>query len=430
MNIRAIEPTIVPDFTRQKVAAYARVSTGKDEQLESVAAQIDYFKRLIQSQPLWEFAGVFADEDISGTKAERPEFRRLLELCRQGKIDRILTKSISRFARNTVDLLTIVRELRALQIEVCFEREKIDTLSSDGELLLTLLASFAQEESRSISLNKRWSVQKQFEQGEIVGVAHLYGYDILKGELVINSHEAEIVHMIVQDYLAGSSSKTIADKLNLMGEKRKGGGFWKPHDISLLFKNEKLTGNAILQKTFKDDAISPKLHRNKGQKPKFYAEGTHEGILTADEFAVLRMEVEKRTSKPKTKPDPVHPFRGHIVCGQCGAPFNRKKTKTCVFWRCARNLGMREGHCSIQGVPEQELERMVASALPDGSFTAQDFNAQIDYLEVLENHQVRIVLKTGEKNVQEWKERSRAESWTAEMRAEASKRDRERREKR
>lgn len=267
MNIRAIESTIVPDFTRQKVAAYARVSTGKDEQLESVAAQIDYFKRLIQSQPLWEFAGVFADEDISGTKAERPEFRRLLELCRQGKIDRILTKSISRFARNTVDLLTIVWELRARQIAVCFEREKIDTLSSDGELLLTLLASFAQEESRSISLNKRWSVQKQFEQGEIVGVAHLYGYDIVKGELVINSHEAEIVRMIVKDYLEGSRSKTIADKLNLMGEKRKGGGFWKPHDISLLFKNEKLTGNAILQKLLRMMPFLPNSTAIKAKSP-------------------------------------------------------------------------------------------------------------------------------------------------------------------
>jgi site-specific DNA recombinase len=190
------------ETNRKKVAAYARVSTGKDAMLHSLSAQVSYYSRLIQQRADWEYIGVYADEGISGTKENRENFQRMLEDARLRKIDLILTKSISRFARNTLLLLETVRELKDLSIAVYFEREKINSLTADGELMLSLLASFAQEECLSARENSRWSIKKRFEKGEIVGMAHLYGYDYIDGRLVINDEEAEIVRMIYRDYLS------------------------------------------------------------------------------------------------------------------------------------------------------------------------------------------------------------------------------------
>jgi site-specific DNA recombinase len=203
-----------------KVAAYARVSTGKDAMLHSLSAQVSYYSRLIQEKPNWEYVGVYADEGISGTNETRQNFQRMLDDARLGKIDFILTKSISRFARNTVLLLETIRELKELGIAVYFEREKINSLTADGELMLSLLASFAQEESLSARENSRWSIKKRFEKGEIVGMAHLYGYDLVDGKLVINDKEAEVVRMIYRDYISGMQSGEIIKKLNALAFQR------------------------------------------------------------------------------------------------------------------------------------------------------------------------------------------------------------------
>lgn len=409
-----------------RVAAYARVSTGKDAQLQSVAAQVDYFKKKILSNPLWEFVGVFADDDQSGTKANRPEFQAMLERCEAGEIDLILTKSISRFARNTVDLLNVVRKLKEKKIAVYFEREHIHTTTAEGELLLTLLASFAQEESRSMSQNKRWSVQQQFQRGEVVGVSHLYGYRIKDGELQVEPHEANVVRMIYRDYLSGMSSKEIAAKLNQMGERRTRGGAWKPNDISKLFMNEKHTGNAYLQKTYKDDQVSPKLHRNHGQKPKYLAEGTHEPIIDEDTYRAVRAEVERRTSPKRSKQANVYSFSRRICCAACGANFSRKKTRTEIFWRCGRNLGNVEGKCQMKGVPERVLESLTAEVLGADAFDPLLFHEKIAYIEVAENNLVIFQLRNGTTIPKAWKARSRAESWTPEMRERARQKNEER----
>ena len=190
---------------RKRVAAYARVSSGKDAMLHSLAAQVNYYSELIQRNPEWEYAGVYADEGLTGTKENRAEFQRMLRDCRDGKIDRILCKSISRFARNTVTLLETVRILKEMGISVYFEEQRIDTLSGDGELMLTILASFAQEESRSVSENCKWRVRKKFEQGISTGF-RMYGYDVQNGSFTIQPEEAEVVRRIFRMYLDSMAS--------------------------------------------------------------------------------------------------------------------------------------------------------------------------------------------------------------------------------
>lgn len=426
MKIRKIEKNRHLSLQRKQVAAYARVSTAKDAQLHSLDTQVDYYRHKIASVPSWDFAGVFVDGGMTGTKRDRKGLEELLDLCREGKIDLVLTKSISRFARNTVDLLNIIRELKELGIAVFFERENINTLSADGELMLTLLASFAQAESISASLNKRWSIKRQFSEGDIVGVSHLYGYDIIDGELIINEHEAKIVRMIYRDYLSGMQSSEIVAKLNKMGEPRKGGGRWKPHDISCLFRNEKHTGNAILQKTFKADPITKRLKRNKGQKKKYYVENSHEAIVSIDTYKAVQEEVKNRTSNKSPVKPHKKPFTGIMFCGKCEKPFNRKKTKARTFWRCSTNLGNREGYCDMKGIPEETLEALCCEVLNMDSFSSDQVKERISRIVVPAPNEIIFTLQNKKEIRKRWKDRSRSESWTKEMRAEVSRRNRER----
>ena len=414
------------ETTRTKVAAYARVSTGKDAMLHSLSAQVSYYSRLIQQRADWEYVGVYADEGISSTKENRENFQRMLEDARLGKIDLILTKSISRFARNTLLLLKTVRELKDLGIAVCFEREKINSLTADGELMLSLLASFAQEECLSARENSRWSIKKRFEKGEIVGMAHLYGYDYIDGRLVINDEEAEIVRMIYRDYLSGMQSGEIVSKLNALGIPKKLGGKWKPNDIARFF-NEKHTGSALLQKTYLDDAVCPKKHINRGEKDFYLAEDTHEGIIGKETYKAVIEEVKRRTSN-KNPPEtiPKYPFRGMIRCGNCGANFQRKKTKTEVFWRCATNLGQKDYKCSMKGVPERILEELAVKALLLTEFDSDIFREKVKEIIIPEANKVRIILRNGKEKEYSWQDRSRSESWTAEMRAKAARKTLER----
>lgn len=208
MRVRIIEPTAKKPIQKKRVCAYARVSTEQDKQGESLENQMTYYENLISSNPEYDYVGVFADRGITGTKDSRPEFQRMLNLCREGKIDLIITKSISRFARNTVVMLQTVRELKDIGVEVRFEKENIQTLSGDGELMLTVLSSFAQEESKSVSDNIKWRYRKKFENGELViNTQRFLGYDKdAAGNLVINPKEAEIVKRIYTEYLAGDGS--------------------------------------------------------------------------------------------------------------------------------------------------------------------------------------------------------------------------------
>ena len=220
---------------RKRVAAYARVSMEKDAMLHSLAAQVSYYSERIQRNPEWEYAGVFADFGLTGTKETRPEFQRMLKECREGKIDMILVKSISRFARNTLALLNTVRELKGLGIGVYFEEQKLDTLSGDGEFMLTILASFAQEESRSVSENCKWRIRKKFEQGIPTGFG-MYGYEVRNGSFAIKPEEAEVVRRIFQMYLEGMGSVKIMKLLTEEGVPAPLGGLWNASVVMEMLK--------------------------------------------------------------------------------------------------------------------------------------------------------------------------------------------------
>lgn len=283
MQIRQVKPD-APTPRRKRVAAYCRVSTGKDAMLHSLSRQISHYSAYIQRQPGWEYAGVYADEAYTGTKGDRPRFRQMLSDCRAGKIDLILTKSISRFARNTVTMLETVRELKALGIDVYFEEQNIHSMSGDGELMLTILASFAQEESKSVSDNCKWRIRKDFSEGKPMNLMLLYGYRSVDGQIVIDEDEAAVVRDVFKAYLDGAGSSRIAARLRETNTPRRLGGTWTGNHVVEMLTNEKYTGDALLQKTFVEDHLTKKQRRNTGQLDRFYAENTHPAIIDRETF--------------------------------------------------------------------------------------------------------------------------------------------------
>ena len=266
--IRKVKPAAaMPRLER--VAAYCRVSSGKDAMLHSLSAQVSHYSEFIQRRPGWAYAGVYADEAMTGTKDDRPEFQRLLADCRAGKIDRVLTKSVSRFARNTVTLLETVRELKKLGVAVYFEEQNIDSLSGDGELMLTILASFAQEESKSVSDNCKWRIRKDFSEGKPMNLPLLYGYRREKGRIVIDEREAEIVRFIFRSCLNGMGKGRITEALREQGVPCRLGGEWQTETVGGILKNEKYTGDALLQKTYIENHLTKRKCFNRGELPQY-----------------------------------------------------------------------------------------------------------------------------------------------------------------
>lgn len=296
MRVRIIAPTEETKETKKRVCAYARVSSEHEKQGESLENQISYYERYIKANPEYEFAGVFADRGISGTIENRPWFKRMLELARQGDIDLIITKSISRFARNTAIMLQTVRELREIGVEVRFEKENINTLSGDGELMLTVLSSFAQEESKNVSDNLKWRVKKKFERGElIINTTRFLGYDKDdNGNLVINQNQAKVVKRIFNDYLEGKGVFTIAKELNADGISTVAGGRWHESTVLNILKNEKYKGDAILQKYYTPDHLKKGTVPNNGQVESYYIEDNHQPIVTKEMWEAVSVEMKLR----------------------------------------------------------------------------------------------------------------------------------------
>ncbi|MBM7824674.1 DNA invertase Pin-like site-specific DNA recombinase [Arcanobacterium pluranimalium] len=277
-NLRVIPAKPVRPAKR-KVAAYARVSTEQERQLSSIAAQVSHYSRLIQTTPGWDYAGVFIDEGITGTSTKnRDGFNNLMTAAREGHIDLILTKSISRFARNTLDLLEAVRELKSLGVAVRFERENIDTATADGELLLTLLASFAQEESRSTSINVKWGIRKKYAHGGLHS-RQPYGYRYHNGELHIVEHEAAVVKRVFDGYLAGVSPEAIATQLNAEGVQSRRGEKFHSGWLRAMLENETYTGSVILQKQYRATIADAYCQTNTGQLPRYLVTDSHPAII-------------------------------------------------------------------------------------------------------------------------------------------------------
>ena len=311
---------------KKRVAAYARVSTDQDMQQNSYEAQIEYYSGYIRSKPEWEFAGVYADEGISGTsRKKRDGFNRMVADAQAGRIDMILTKSISRFARNTVDSLTITRELKSRGVEVCFEKENISSMDAQSELIFTIMSSIAQEESRSISENVRWGIQRRMESGRVyIPYSSFLGYE--KGEdgfPRIVEEEAAIVRDIYARYLQGESLGRIADRLNGEGIKTPAGKErWTPGTVRRILSNEKYKGDARLQKTYVEDFLTKKVRENRGQRKQLYVYDSHDAIVPMETFELAQKELARRNGHHGRFHD--SPFTNKMICGCCGAFYGHR----------------------------------------------------------------------------------------------------------
>ena len=293
-TVRIIEATNITPARLKRVAAYARVSMETERLNHSLSAQVSYYSDLIQKHPGWVYAGVFADDGITGTKTNRPEFQRMLQECEAGNIDIILTKSISRFARNTVDLLETVRHLKELGIEVQFEKEHISSLSDDGELMLSLLASFAQEEVRSLSDNVKWGTRKRMQQGIPNGHFRVYGYRWEGDVLVPVPEEAAIVRRIFQNFLDGKSRLETEREFAAEGITTREGCRWVDSNIKGVLTNVTYTGNLLLQKEYISDPITKKRKKNRGELPQYFVPDTHEAIIDRETFDYVQSEIARR----------------------------------------------------------------------------------------------------------------------------------------
>lgn len=336
---------------RKKVAAYCRVSTDNEEQLSSYEAQVTYYTGYISNNPEYEFAGIYADEGITGTNTKkREQFNKMIEDCLEGKIDLIITKSISRFARNTLDCLNYVRKLKELGVGVYFEKENIDTLDSKGEVLLTILSSLAQDESRSISENSTWGIRRRFEQGKVtVNHKKFLGYDKdEEGNLVINEKQAKIIRRIYVDFLNGKGPNRIARELEEEGVQTWNGKTkWYESTIRKMLLNEKYKGDALLQKTYTVDFLTKKRVENNGEVPQYYVEESHPAIIDKDTWKAVQLEMERRRTfceehgiKKMYSSTLDNPFAGKIICGKCGRAYGRKVWNSTdeelrrIVWRC------------------------------------------------------------------------------------------------
>jgi len=423
--ITKLEPSLPQIPTLKRVAAYARVSSGKEAMLHSLSAQVSYYSGMIQRRRDWQYVGVYADEALTGTKDERPEFQRLMNDCRNRLIDMVITKSIARFARNTVTMLEAVRELKALGIDVYFEKENIHSISGDGEVMLTILASYAQEESRSVSENCKWRIRKRFANGELVSLRFMFGYRIVKGEVVIYEKEAAVVRMIFDDYIGGMGGSKIAQKLKAMSIPALRGGTWISERVVAIIKNEKYTGNALLQKKYVADHLTKKEVWNKGVLPMYFAEGTHPAIIDADTFERAQTVMEQRRQQFKTEKGSSpnrYPFSGKILCVNCGKNYKRKTAYGQVYWNCSTYLQLGKTACPAKQIPDDTLQAVSADALSLSEFDADIFTEQIAEIQVPENNRLLFIFRNGRRVEKTWTDKSRRDSWDDAMRQAARER--------
>ena len=404
----------------ERVAAYARVSSGKDAMLHSLSAQVSYYSSLIQNHPGWLYCGVYADEALTGTKENRENFQRLLAECRAGNIDLIITKSISRFARNTVVLLQTVRELKSMGVDVYFEEQNIHSMSADGELMLTILASYAQEESLSASENQKWRIKKNFEEG-MPWSGQVLGYKYVNGVYIVKPDEAEIVRSIFADYLSGMGIEAIMKKLNAQGKTSRNGHAWCRSSVRKVLGNYSYTGNLLLQTTFRENHITKKTLPNHGELPKYHAENTHEAIVSMEDYQAVQAEMVRRSAKHnKTAHGHVkYPFTSMIVCGTCGKGYRRKVTRTGPVWICSTFNIYGKAACPSKQIPEGTLEKAAAEVLGLDAFDAKALHDKITAIRAEGNNTLVFLFKDGTQTVKRWADRSRAESWTPEMKAAA-----------
>ena len=354
---------------KRRVAGYARVSTDHEDQATSYEAQVAYYTDYIKSRDDWEFVAIYTDEGISATNTKKREgFKAMIADALAGKIDLIVTKSVSRFARNTVDSLTTVRQLKEEGIEIYFEKENIWTLDSKGELLITIMSSLAQEESRSISENVTWGHRKRFADGKVsFAYSRFMGLDKDKetGKIVVNPEQAEVVRLIFRLFLEGRTPHSIASELTSRGIKTPGGkDVWNQQTVRRMLSNEKYKGDALLQKEFTVDFLQKKMKKNEGEVPQYYVEGNHEAIIDPAVFDMVQAELAKR-SRGGSRYSGVSIFSNKIKCADCGGWYGSKVWHSTdryrkIVYRCNRKYNNEK--CQTPHVTEEDVKKAFVSA--------------------------------------------------------------------
>lgn len=390
-----------------RVAAYCRVSTEEDEQLSSYEAQKTYFTDKIMSNKEWTMVDIFADEGLSGTSAKkRPEFLRMIKYCKQGKVDIVLAKSISRFARNTVDCLTYVRLLKSMGIAVIFEKENINTMHVSSEVFVAMYGAFAQSESESISGNVTWGKRQAMREGKaIIQYSRLYGYRRGEdGTPEIIPEEAEVVKQIYKNFIAGASLESITQKLIEDGIPARGKGWYKT-TVRGILTNEKYCGDVLLQKTYSEDCISKRVVKNEGQLPMYLIQNHHDAIIERDLFDAVRVEFARRNAgrSPSKKQAPTGKGKyssklalsDRLICGECGTLYRRctwNYKGSYKVWRCTSRLDYGRKYChNSPTLKEGPLQEAILAAL---NSAMSDRSKLID--EITQSLEVEFAPRAGE----------------------------------
>ena len=415
-KITILEPTLVPHaatkdpvLRKMRVAAYARVSTEQDEQQNSYSAQVEYYTSYIKSNPNWIFVDVFADRGITGTSTKnRESFNQMVEMALNGEIDLILTKSISRFARNTVDTLQVVRQLKAIGVEVIFEKENLHTLDPKCEMILTIMSSLAQEESRSISENVRWGIQKSMRDGNVhIAYSRFIGYRKgVDGLPEIVEEEAKIIRKIFDLYLSGETTHTIAVYLTEQGIPTPGGKQkWSPSTVRSILGNEKYKGDALLQKTYTVDYLTKEIRKNRGEVPSVLVRNSHEPIIDPEVFdRVQELLIRRRTEKKLYHSK--HPFAGKIICADCGSFYGHKVCRGCLgerydVWFCNHKYDG-ETKCESPRLRETEIQGAFESLLrklgyDDCAYTGDRWRETVKTVDATKERILKFTLISGKK---------------------------------
>lgn len=363
MKIRILEPVLQGLQKKKCVCAYARVSSDSKRQEDSLENQTDTYERLITSNPEYEFAGVYADQGISGYCESRPQFQKMLGKARAGEIDLIITKSISRFARNTVTVLKVARELKELGVGIFFEEQNINTLSGDGEMMLAVLASFAQEESRSMSENNKWTIKKKFEQGEImINTERFLGYDKDEyGGLAINQKEAFLVDFLYDMTLFGLGNSRLKSLMNFLGVKTVTSGEWNESTVNGVLTNEKYKGDYHLQKYFTPENKRNQSRLNRGEVQSYYITDNHPAIVSEEKWNQVQAERERRKKERNIAADGNekyqnrYPLSGMLICPYCEKNLRRRMVyKGKIQWLCSTYI--KEGKQACLGVRVDNTE--------------------------------------------------------------------------
>jgi DNA invertase Pin-like site-specific DNA recombinase len=428
-KINKIEPSLPSLPRRKRVAAYARISVDKGRTLHSLSAQVSYYSNFIQRHAEWEYVGVYADNGETGTSDNRSEFKRLVADCEAGKIDIVLTKSISRFARNTVDLLQTVRRLRELGIEVRFEEQNINSLSGDGELMMTILASFAQEESRSLSENVKWAIRKGFKEGK-PNSFNIYGYRWDGEKFIVEPSEAEVVRLIYANFLSGISAEQTAKQLTEMGVKSYTGlDEFSATSVRAILRNDKYTGVLRLQKTYVENHISHKYMINNGELPIYVVEDAHEAIISKETFQAVQDEQARRRELGVFANWSIttNALTSKIKCGKCGASFHRKGRNAAdgtsrKYWRCSTMDKKGNNKCHMKDIPEGKIKQAATEVLGLDEFDEAVFVEEVTQITVPEDFTLMFHLVDGTMVTITWVSTSKKDCWTPEARQAAAER--------